>query len=66
MSKQYKCFACEHFEIFMEDIYIMGTDCELGNKICEDGCDDFQDVFAGMFDDVEDNDNISDDMEIPF
>ena len=50
----------------MEDIYIMGTDCELGNKICEDGCDDFQDAFAGMFDDIEDNNDISDDMEIPF
>ena len=35
MSKQCKCFACKYFEIFMEDIYIMGTDCELGNKICE-------------------------------
>ena len=48
----------------MEDIYVMGNNCELGNKICENGCDDFQDLFYGMFDDIEDNNDIDADFEV--
>ena len=65
MGGSYKCYSCRYFEIHEENGILCRVCCELGKDICDYGCERFDDLFEGAFDNVEDN-NISDDMEIPF